>query len=200
MSRLIQKIQNYNWKNWWYYHWAYVLMGALVLAGLVWFLSATVFRSDPEADYHVGYAGSAHLDPAVTEQLEYQLAALAPDLNGDGQTLVELHDYVLDVASDGTSGVSETDLSYLYQLAADGSYIPYSFWIVEKPEAFQLKFELLKVHEDGSFGDTWKQNRILSGLQLDAEDTDWQSVLADCTIAAPWTGGEDPLYALIMGE
>lgn len=200
MSRLIQKLQQYDWKNWWYYHWAYVLTGLLVLAGLVWFLSSTLFRSDPEPDYHVGYVGSVYLPPAVTEQMELQLAELAPDLNGDGQTLVELHDYVLDVSSDGTSGVSEADLSYLYQLTADGSYVPYCFWIVEKPEAFQLKFELLEAREDGSFGGTWKQNRILSGLQLDSEDTDWQSLLADCTVAAPWTGGEDPLCSLIMGS
>ena len=85
-------------KNFWYYYKIPVIIGALVVAVGI-YLSAQK-AATPEADYHIGLI-------SVTARSDTQLAALTDsfgvlgeDVNGDGEVLVKLNTYFVDLADE----------------------------------------------------------------------------------------------------
>lgn len=93
MQELIKKL-----KNVWYYYKVYVLIGAAVLAVAVYltYQDAAV----PEKDYHIGMISTGPWSDRDIAELEDRLAAAGQDVNGDGQVLVQVHLYRMDLADD----------------------------------------------------------------------------------------------------
>ena len=81
-------------KNWWYYNKWYVVAAAvlvLIAVDLVW---NWMGRGEPSPDYQVAYVSSQPMPGDTAAAIEAGLAALGEDLNGDGQVLVQLRQYV----------------------------------------------------------------------------------------------------------
>ena len=85
-------------ENFWFYYKKHLLIALAVLftAGYLVIQKSAV----PEPDYHIGLVKSA---PCTEEELlswETRFAAAGEDLNGDGQVLVKIHTYFVDLADD----------------------------------------------------------------------------------------------------
>ncbi|MBR1780777.1 MAG: hypothetical protein IJ751_05170 [Oscillospiraceae bacterium] len=204
MNNLIRRVREYNWKNWWDYNWKWVILGWVVIFGLIWLLRSTLFRSDPKPDYVVGYASALVLSDEVVEQLQNGLAAYGRDLDGDGRVLVEVRPYILDFNEETYDANYQQTSSYLMMIMAEASYTEYSFWIVEKPEIFQTKTDLLIPRADGSLGIPWPDCAVMRGLDLFCDsgmgtDLDWQLLLSDDTLCICYDRPEDALQRAVFG-
>ena len=204
-KELIRRIKAYNWKNWWDWNWKWVLLGWVIIFVFIWFLRSTVLRHDPEPDYVVGYASSLTLSEEVVEQLQNELAAIGEDENGDGQVLVEVYEYILDFNEETYDLNYEQTTSYLMMIMADGPYTDYSFWIVENPEVFQVKTDMMVPLEDGSMGIPWTDCAAITSLDLFCDsgmgtDVDWQELLSNTTIMISEERPEDLLQQKMLGN
>ena len=103
MEALLSKL-----KNFWYYYKTPVLIGLAVLAaGAYLYLPSA---AAPEPDYHIGLISTTPRSDAVQAVLTDSFAAVGTDLNGDGQVLVKLHTYFVDLADDSpNAGVTNAD-------------------------------------------------------------------------------------------
>lgn len=159
-------------RNWWYYHRVHVVIGAvaLLLAGL---MVRDIVRSKTNLpDYQVAFVGASYLPEDTAAALENALAELGEDLNGDGQVLVRVNEYV--------ANAEQTDFTASYgaqvQLMADASEGESFFYLMEDPALLQEQFGLL-AYPDGTlpgeedllseelwFG--WAECPVLAGLEL----------------------------------
>lgn len=85
-------------ENFWFYHKTHVLIALAVIltAGYL----AVQKAAAPEPDYHIGLVKAV---PCTEEELhgwEDRFSAAGNDLNGDGQVLVKIHTYFVDLADD----------------------------------------------------------------------------------------------------
>ncbi len=95
-------------KNFWYYYKIPVGIGVLVL--LVGLYLGLQSAGQPEADYHIGLVGVTPRSDAQLAVLTDGFAVAGQDLNGDGQVLVQLHTYFVDLADDSpNAGVANAD-------------------------------------------------------------------------------------------
>ena len=81
--------------NWWYYHWKIVL-----LAGVVALLVGTgiyEYVTQVKPDYRVGVITRYTLPDEAVEQLQAALSQKGQDLNGDGQAVVFVDTYTMDM-------------------------------------------------------------------------------------------------------
>ena len=85
-------------QNFWFYYKKHLLVGLAVLgvAGYLAFQSAAT----PEPDYHIGLVRSIPFSDAELHALEARFTAAAEDVNGDGEVLVQIHTYYVDLADD----------------------------------------------------------------------------------------------------
>lgn len=123
-------------RNWWHYHKLHVIVGIVLIAILGNMLWHTLGIGRVDPDYTVAYVGHTPLQTETEEALKAGLAALSPDLNGDGRVVVQLLQYV-------TSTSDEADAAYLNQasiikLSGDVSTNQSYFFLMEDPEEFQL--------------------------------------------------------------
>lgn len=164
-------------KNWWYYHkWhiAAAVVLALIAADLVWGFFG---RGEPQPDYQIAYVGSGNLPADTAAAIEAGFAGLGEDLNGDGQVLVRLRQYV------SGSGVDPSTVAAAsVQLMADVMEQESFFFLLEDPESFQSSYHTLS-RLDGSLpeeGDdsvensvlAWGQCPVLAGMELGEYDYD----------------------------
>ena len=122
--------------NWWFYHKFHVLIGALALLLVFYFLLQS--RGTLPADYTVGWVGARDLDSAAAEQIAQALAQYGEDLNGDGQVWVEIHQMPMDLAAvleRGGAGNDEERANILV-LEADMSVCQSVIVLTNDPEAF----------------------------------------------------------------
>lgn len=130
--------------NWWQYHKWYVVLGAGLLAAVLYLVARGLGFGQVTPDYQVAYVGTSALPEETVSALETALAGLGTDCSGDGQVVVQLHQYVL---GDGTDGMyaygSSTKL--LADLESCDSY----FFLLEDPETFQSQYQVLR-RLDGS--------------------------------------------------
>lgn len=138
-----------NLKNWWYYYKWYVI-GGCVLAGIVIDLAGSGlgwFEKRP--DIQIAYVGRAPLPDDTVQALETAFSSLASDYNGDGRTLVQVHQY-----TSGNPDSADSD-AYYYQYAGEVTLIgdisdnESYFFLLEDPEDFQKTWQLLAM-PDGS--------------------------------------------------
>lgn len=162
--------------NWWYYHKGHValgLVGLLIAAWMVWAL----FIDRP---YRMAYVGSYYLPDDTVEALEDQLSALGQDINGDGQVLVSVDQYIIS----GEDIDVQSGMASQVRLIADSSDYHMFYYLMEDPAAFQESYELL-AYPDGSLpqeGETeglwyaWEDCPVLMGLKLGSVELEDSSV------------------------
>lgn len=174
--------------NWWDYHIWHVVFGVagVLLAGHLVLTALGVGKVKP--DYQIAYVGHTALPSDTAAALESALASLGGDASGDGQTVVQLHQYII-----STSGAEAATYGYaaeatlLSDLEARDSYL----FLLEDPEAFQARYISLALL-DGTLpeeGDTsaegtylrWADCPVLAGLPLGgyAEAVAGQTVQGD---------------------
>ena len=78
------------WKNWWTYHWFYVLVSVAAVLFVCLLLSEWVFKTRP--DYRVAYIGQYYM-MADTDDVADGLEEFGKDLNGDKKVVVRLKAY-----------------------------------------------------------------------------------------------------------
>lgn len=121
-------------KNWWWYHKKVVLLAiAAGIAGL-YILSLNSLTADP--DYHIGLVAAAAFSPEQLAQIEDTFCNAGQDLNNDGQILVQLHTYHVDLADDTpNAGYNHYEIA----AALDGDLVGRvsGIFLLEDPEAFQ---------------------------------------------------------------
>ena len=92
-------------KNFWYYYKIPVLI-ALAAAAAAAYLGLQKAAA-PKADYHIGLVTVTPRSEAQLDMLTDGFAVRGQDLNGDGQVLVQLHTYFVDLADeDPNAGVN----------------------------------------------------------------------------------------------
>lgn len=131
-------------KNWWYYHkWHVVaaVVAALAAADLVW---SMLGRGTPQPDYQIAYVGEGSLPGDTAAAIEAGFASLGEDLNGDGQVLVKLRQYVSNPEGDPDMFVAAS-----VQLMSDIMEQESFFFLLEDPEQFQENYHTLS-RLDGS--------------------------------------------------
>lgn len=187
---MLTKLKQFNWKNWWDYHWGWVLCGVLAVLVFGWYLRDAA-ANNVEVDYYVAYVAPASLDNNAAETLTTQLETLCDDRSGDGKVVVELHQYPLTFGEEAESANAQQLVAAYTMLAGEASTTEYAFWIVADPEGFHAATDLLIPAEDGSFGPLWADCPVLARLDLtcladfDSKTViDWQELLGPCTVGS----------------
>ena len=89
-----------------------------------------------EPDYHVGLVTMASYSPEQLADMEQRLCAAGQDQNGDGQVLVQLHTYYVDLADDSpNAGYKRYEV--VAALDADLVGKVSGIFLLSDPEAFQ---------------------------------------------------------------
>lgn len=163
--------------NWWHYHKWQVVVVIILLVVIACIIKDTLFRTQP--DYQVGYVGLQELPTDTAEALTTALESFCDDRNGDGQVVVQLNQYAVDLGQDTDNTDAYTQMAGITRLSADlsskeGSYI----FLLEDPEVFQsytggLRYLDGTVPEDNETATDW-QNMVyrwtdcpvLTGLDL----------------------------------
>lgn len=121
-------------KNWLWYHKIPLLVAAAVL--IVGGYLHLQDRAVPEADYHIGLVSTAPYSPEQLAAFEGAAVAAGRDQNGDGQVLVHLHIYAVDLESgDAASGYDRFEI--IAALDADLVGTVSGIFLLEDPDAFQ---------------------------------------------------------------
>lgn len=163
-------------KNWWYYYKWYVLGGVLLL-GIAINLTGSAFGwFQKKPDIQIAYVGQAPLPGQTVTALEQAFSSLISDYNGDGEVLIQVHQYA---GGNPDSGDSDT---FYYQYAEEVTLIgdindcESYFFLMEDPKEFQRGWQLLAA-PDGSAPDAldfstedktflWKDCPLLAGQEL----------------------------------
>lgn len=132
--------------NWWEYHKWYVLLGIGVL-GLGIYLGARALGvGQVLPDYQVAYVSADALPEETVAALEFALADLGTDCNGDGRVVVRLNQYVMgDSSGEGAMYAYAGSTRLMADLNACDSY----FFLLENPADFQKNYQILRLL-DGS--------------------------------------------------
>lgn len=149
--------------NWWHYHKWQVVIIIILLVVIACIIKDTFFRTQP--DYQVGYVGLQELPTDTAEALTTALESFCDDRNGDGQVVVQLNQYAVDLGQDSDNTDAYTQMAGVTRLSADlsskeGSYI----YLLEDPEVFQsytggLRYLDGTVPEDNENATDW-QNMV----------------------------------------
>ena len=103
MDALIAKL-----KNFWFYYKVPVMIGLAVVAVSIYLGAQSA--AAPDADYHIGLISLTPRSDDQLAELTDSFARKGEDLNGDGQVLVQLHTYFVDLADeDPNAGVNNAD-------------------------------------------------------------------------------------------
>ena len=103
-------------KNFWFYYKKHLLIGLAVLLVLAYFGIQRI--STPIPDYHIGLVREIPCTQEELEALKLRFTAAGQDVNGDGQVLVAIHTYYIDLSND-TANVSEETVQTVSALDAD---------------------------------------------------------------------------------
>ena len=85
--------------NWWHYHWYYILLLAVAVLLVGYFVWSCVTEVKP--DYTVAVVGRVDPDAAFLSEVETRLEAAADDVNGDGKVKVNVKSIWLALDYDG---------------------------------------------------------------------------------------------------
>lgn len=121
-------------ENFWFYYKKHLLIGLAVLLALGYMMLQKI--STPEPDYHIGMVRSVPCSEAELETMKIRFAAAGEDRNGDGQTLVQIHTYFVDLADDSSNaGVDNAQI--ISSLDADLIGNISGIFLLEDVETFQ---------------------------------------------------------------
>ena len=121
-------------ENIWFYYKKHLLIAlAVILASGYLLLQKTV---TPDADYHIGLLQALPCTEAEADALEARFASVGVDRNGDGQVLVQIHTYFVDLTDDSpNAGVNNAQT--ISSLDADLIGKLSGIFLVEDVETFQ---------------------------------------------------------------
>ena len=95
-------------QNIWFYYKKHILIGLAVVLILTYLGIQRINTEKP--DYHIGIVRSVSLSEEELNALTAIFTAAGQDVNGDGQVLVQLHTYYLDLADDSeNAGVNNAE-------------------------------------------------------------------------------------------
>ena len=163
--------------NWWHYHKWQVVVVIILLVVAAFIIKDTFFRAKP--DYQVAYVGLQNLPEDTGTALTEALESFCDDRNGDGQVLVQLNQYAVELESGAETTDAYSQMAGITRLSADlsssdGSYI----FLLENPETFQeytgaLRYLDGTIPEDGESAKDWENMvyrwtdcPVLTGLDL----------------------------------
>lgn len=129
MKSFVTKLENL----WYYYKIPIGIIFAVVIVSIyLWTQSA----GSPEPDYHIGLVSITPRSDEELKSLEDTIADAGFDVNGDGQILVRLHNYPVDLADDSeNAGVNNHQIV----AALDADLIGHTsgLFLLQDPETFQ---------------------------------------------------------------
>ena len=95
-------------QNIWFYYKKHILIGLAVVLVLAYLGIQKLTTEKP--DYHIGIVRSDALSAEELNALTATFTAAGQDLNGDGQVLVQIHTYYVDLADeDENAGVNNAE-------------------------------------------------------------------------------------------
>ena len=178
-------------KNWWDYHkWHVVLgiIGVLFLGSMVW---SFLGLGQVYPDYQIAYVGAAALPDDTVAALERALSELGEDLDGDGEVIVTLNQYVTYAASLEQEGGASSDeimqaQASMVSLIADLDARDSFFFLLDDPDSFQQIYAVLS-YPDGTLPEgevpsadgtylSWAECPVLAGLELGSYTQTYLSV------------------------
>lgn len=134
-------------RNWWHYHKWHVVIGTILVLCLADILGNAFGIWEVKPDVSIAYVGGRHLSDETVTVLTDSIAALCPDMNGDGKVIVEVQQYVSPTVGDSD------DLLYAeaatVQLIGDVSDCKSYFFLMENPGYVQQLTSSLR-NLDGS--------------------------------------------------
>ena len=138
-------------KNWWYYHKWYVICGII----LVWILGDIAGNAlglrEKKPDFQIAYVGETILPDDTVTALEQAFAGLGGDFNGDGESIVQINQYVLSFQAPDPETASSNYTSEVL-LMGDISACDSYFFLTDDPENLQKAFQIF-ADSDGSCPD-----------------------------------------------
>lgn len=163
-------------KNWWAYHKKLVLIILVGVALMGYGLWDAQANRTPEPDYQMAYVGEVGLPEDTAAALEAALAEKGRDLNGDGQVLVEIGQYVFSAETETAQAILGTQA----RLTGDFSTCQFVCFFLEDPVSFQEKYGML-AYPDGTIPEegmeasedlwmAWKDCPALTGMDLGNAD------------------------------
>lgn len=87
-------------RNWWHYYKWHVVVGIILVLCLANTLGSAFGIWEVKPDVSIAYVGGRKLSEETVAALTDGIAALCSDMNGDGKTIVELHQYVSPAVGD----------------------------------------------------------------------------------------------------
>ena len=130
-----------------------------------------IFRKAP--DFSIAYIGETQLPQDTVSALEQAFASISGDFNGDGETIVNIRQYVSEKQSpEAVYFEYASKIGLIGDITDCESY----FFLMDNPQAFQNNFHVL-AEPDGSCPDeldfstegkavAWKNCPVLAGLEL----------------------------------
>lgn len=162
-------------KNWWYYHKWYVIIGVILLGIAIDLIGSALGLFTKSPDLQIAYVGKTPLPHDTASALQHAFSTLAGDFNHDGETIVQINQYI---SSTNTTDVDTAYYQYASEITLIGdisdceSYI----FLMEDPQDFQREFQLLAC-PDGSCPDkrdysiedkvfVWSECPVLAEMEL----------------------------------
>ncbi|MCD8084887.1 MAG: hypothetical protein LUF28_00905 [Clostridiales bacterium] len=161
--------------TWMRYNWGIVLCIVIVIGVGVSLLFSALGFGKVKPDYQVAYVGTDELPEDTVDALCEALEALGEDLNGDGQVVVQVNQYYTTSDTEDETGAMTAYASEV-SLIADINDCESYFFLVEDPDDFQTKYQLLATEDGGCPEDTdtdgmgkvyqWANCPVLAGIDL----------------------------------
>lgn len=136
-------------QNWWHYHKWQAAVGLAVCLMAADIARSALGLGQVQPDYQIAYVGRAALPDQTAAAVEEAFASLADDANGDGRTVVQLHQYLL---TDPTGENAEYTYANQVTLMGDLEDCDSCFFLLENCETFQDNYAIL-ASADGSLAD-----------------------------------------------
>lgn len=163
--------------NWWHYHKTTVFICIAVILVVAWFIYDTQIDVPATPDLQVAYLGTNALSASDAAALEAALAAQLQDLNGDGQVLVRVNQYLISMAEDGYMSIVAERANLMADISACDSFL----FLMEDPATAQAAYAIL-AYPDGTEPETidpvpeglwlaWKDCPALTALLPEANQT-----------------------------
>lgn len=136
------RIDNLDWKNWWYYYKWYVLSGAALFLIICTLIGNALGLFTKSPDLQIAYVGSAVLPQDTINAIQETFCALAEDYNRDGEIMVQVNQYILNPETIDTE-TAHSEYASEITLMADISEGESYFYLLDDPQKFQQEYQLL---------------------------------------------------------
>lgn len=129
------------WKNWWYYHKWYVIIGLILFLIACNLIGNALGLFQKSPNLQIAYVGKSPLSPDTAAAIQKAFTSLAADYNHDGEILIQVNQYV-----DGNDNMDADTAYYQYAseitLIGDISNCESYFFLLEDPVDFQRRRKL----------------------------------------------------------